>query len=130
MMGFVPAGSGTQAAPMSDREAVHQAALDYVEGLYLVDPSRIERSVHPRITKHGFGRRTAGYGRAVGHRLHAAGQVRRPVENPQHRLAVASAEQTVADDPMLADEPMLADDPITDVAIRDSRFPIPDYRFN
>jgi hypothetical protein len=62
MMGFVPAGSGTQAAPMSDREAVHQAALDYVEGLYLVDPSRIERSVHPRLTKHGFGRRTAGYG--------------------------------------------------------------------
>ncbi|HXG68415.1 MAG TPA: nuclear transport factor 2 family protein [Blastocatellia bacterium] len=32
-----------------DREAVKQAVLDYVEGIYEVDPARIERSVHPDI---------------------------------------------------------------------------------
>jgi hypothetical protein len=48
---------------MSDKDAVYQAALDYVDALYLVDPTKIERSVHPGLTKHGFGRRaTGGYG--------------------------------------------------------------------
>lgn len=40
----------------ADKAAVHQAALDYLEGIYLVDPSRIERSVHPDLTKRGFWR--------------------------------------------------------------------------
>ena len=34
--------------------AVRQAALDYVEGVYEVDASRIERSVHPELVKRGF----------------------------------------------------------------------------
>jgi len=38
----------------ADREAVRQAALDYVEGVYEVDATRIERSVHPDLTKRGF----------------------------------------------------------------------------
>jgi len=38
----------------ADREAVRLAALDYVEGIYNVDPSRIERSVHPTLVKRGF----------------------------------------------------------------------------
>ena len=38
----------------ADREAVRQAALDYVEGVYGVDPTRIERSVHPDLVKRGF----------------------------------------------------------------------------
>ena len=38
----------------ADREAVRQAALDYVEGVYGVDPARIERSVHPDMVKRGF----------------------------------------------------------------------------
>lgn len=38
----------------SDRESVRQAVLDYVEGVYNVDPSRIERSVHPKLAKTGF----------------------------------------------------------------------------
>ena len=38
----------------ADREAVRQAALDYVEGIYNVEPSRIERSVHPKLAKLGF----------------------------------------------------------------------------
>jgi Putative lumazine-binding len=43
-----------QTANDADREAVRQAALDYVEGIYNVDPSRIERSVHPKLAKLGF----------------------------------------------------------------------------
>ena len=37
-----------------EREAVKQAVLDYAEGVYNVDPSRIERSVHPDLAKGGF----------------------------------------------------------------------------
>ena len=44
------------AAAQSDaeREAVRQAVLDYVEGVYEVAPERIERSVHPELAKRGF----------------------------------------------------------------------------
>ncbi len=38
----------------ADREAVRQAVLDYVEGIYDVDPSRVERSVHSKLAKIGF----------------------------------------------------------------------------
>ena len=44
--------SRTQAA--QDREAVRQAGLDYVEGIYTAQPERIERSVHPSLVKRGF----------------------------------------------------------------------------
>jgi len=47
------------AQPAADREAVRQAALDYVDGLYKAEPSLIERSVHPGLTKHGFWRKPA-----------------------------------------------------------------------
>lgn len=50
-----PAGQSTQ----PDRDAVQQAALDYVEAIYQVDPKRIERSVHPQLTKRGFWREPA-----------------------------------------------------------------------
>ena len=40
----------------ADRDAVRQAALDYVEGIYTVDTSRIERSVSRNLTKRGFWR--------------------------------------------------------------------------
>lgn len=42
-----------------DREAVRQAALDYVEGVYNVQPERIQRSVHPTLTKRGFYKKDA-----------------------------------------------------------------------
>jgi hypothetical protein len=42
-----------------DRAAVEAAALDYVEGIYTADPSRIERSVHTQLTKRGFWRDSA-----------------------------------------------------------------------
>ena len=38
----------------AEREAVRQAVLDYVEGIYEVNPARIERSVHPDLAKRGF----------------------------------------------------------------------------
>jgi len=41
-------------AQTNDKEAVRQAALDYVEGVYEVNPSKIERSVHPELVKRGF----------------------------------------------------------------------------
>jgi hypothetical protein len=46
--------SPAYAQSTSDRDAVFQAVLDYVEGVYNVQPERIERSVHPELTKHGF----------------------------------------------------------------------------
>lgn len=44
----------TNAQTDEDRNEVKQAALDYVEGVYEVNPSRIERSVHPDLVKRGF----------------------------------------------------------------------------
>ncbi|SRR5258707_1977885 len=35
-------------------EAIRQAVLDYVEGIYTVNPARIARSVHPSLNKGGF----------------------------------------------------------------------------
>jgi hypothetical protein len=37
-----------------DKEAVRQAALDYVESIYEADSARVERSVHPDLAKRGF----------------------------------------------------------------------------
>lgn len=37
-----------------DRSEIKQAALDYVEGVYEVNASKIERSVHPELVKRGF----------------------------------------------------------------------------
>ena len=37
-----------------DKEAVRQAALDYVEAIYEVNPAKVERSVHPDLAKRGF----------------------------------------------------------------------------
>lgn len=53
-----PAGITAQ-APTGDKEAVRQAALDYVEGIYNVQPERIERSVHPNLVKRGFYKKDA-----------------------------------------------------------------------
>jgi type II secretory pathway pseudopilin PulG len=49
----------TRTQSAQDREAVRQAALDYVEGVYNVQPERIERSVHPSLVKRGFYKKDA-----------------------------------------------------------------------
>jgi hypothetical protein len=41
-------------AERAEEEAVREAVLDYVEGIYEVEPARIERSVHKNLTKFGF----------------------------------------------------------------------------
>jgi hypothetical protein len=42
------------AGKADDEKAVRQAVLDYVEGIYEVDPARIERGVHKELRKTGF----------------------------------------------------------------------------
>lgn len=54
----------TAAGVREQREhaAIEAAVHDYVDALYRVDPSRVERSVHPELAKRGFGRRgDSGY---------------------------------------------------------------------
>jgi hypothetical protein len=51
---LLPAGATAQEGAAAEREAVKQAVLDYVEGIYEVNPARIERSVHPELAKRGF----------------------------------------------------------------------------
>ena len=54
------AAAGTAGAQTpADREAVRNAALDYVEGVYNVQPERIKRSVHPSLVKRGFYKRAS-----------------------------------------------------------------------
>lgn len=62
---MVLGGSGKKAQahapnPAADKAAVQQAAQDYVDALYNADPTKIEKSVHPNLTKRGFMRRPAG----------------------------------------------------------------------
>jgi virulence-associated protein VapD len=47
-------------AQAADRDAVRQAALDYVTAVYESKPELIEKSVHPQLTKHGFMRQQDG----------------------------------------------------------------------
>jgi Putative lumazine-binding len=54
---WVPGGAIAQGSP--DKEGVRQAALDYVEAIYNVQPERIERSVHPSLVKRGFYKKDA-----------------------------------------------------------------------
>jgi hypothetical protein len=59
MVTVTPTAASQTGANTSDRAAVEAAALDYVEGIYNADPSRIERSVHTQLTKRGFWRDNA-----------------------------------------------------------------------
>jgi hypothetical protein len=51
---LLPAPVAAQGGVDAEREAVRQAVLDYVEGIYEVNPARVERSVHPELAKRGF----------------------------------------------------------------------------
>ncbi len=53
------ASSHISAQAGTDRDKVRQAALDYVEGIYTVQPDRITRSVHSTLVKRGFYKRDA-----------------------------------------------------------------------
>ena len=43
-----------RAQASGDEEAVHRAALDYIEGFYTGDSALLVRSVHPSVYKYGF----------------------------------------------------------------------------
>lgn len=49
----------------TDKEQVYAAIEDYVDALYLVQPERIQKSVHPGLTKKGFwkGKGQSAYGK-------------------------------------------------------------------
>lgn len=38
----------------AEQQAIKQAVLDYVEGVYELNPAKIERSVHPALVKRGY----------------------------------------------------------------------------
>lgn len=48
----------------ADRDGVRRAALDYIEGFYEGDASKLRRSIRPEVTKFGFFQEggTAAYG--------------------------------------------------------------------
>ena len=48
--------SPAQSQDKSDKKAVEMAVLDYVEGIYEVQPERIERSVSKELAKIGYWR--------------------------------------------------------------------------
>lgn len=41
-------------ATNEEKDAVRQAALDYIESVYEINPAKAERSVHPELVKRGF----------------------------------------------------------------------------
>ena len=45
----------------ADREAVRRAVLDYVEGFYEGDTTRLARSISPQVYKYGYARRGDAY---------------------------------------------------------------------
>ena len=45
----------------TDREGVRRAVLDYVEGFYEGDSTKLVRSVSPTVYKYGYSRRDTGY---------------------------------------------------------------------
>ena len=47
-----PATAGAQAS--ADSAGVHAAVLDYVEGFYQGDSTRLVRSIRPEVVKYGF----------------------------------------------------------------------------
>jgi hypothetical protein len=55
----VAAAPAAQDQAAKEKEAVRQAALDYLEGIYNVQPERIERSVHTTLNKRGFYKKDA-----------------------------------------------------------------------
>jgi hypothetical protein len=59
-------GATVLSQSVDERERVRHAVLDYVEGVYQVEPARIERSVHPSLSKQGFWREKGKDGYTTG----------------------------------------------------------------
>jgi hypothetical protein len=106
LAGGLALGAALRPEAPPDRWAVEQAAYDYVDALYLVDPARIERSVHPDLTKRGYWRAHSdqpyeelhmGYDelRALAARWNTAGRVD-PATAPREVVVLEVLDQTAA----------------------------------
>lgn len=62
LLAFAAAPADTHAqGSAADREAVRAAVLDYVEGFYEGDSTKLVRSVAPQVYKYGYGLRDGEY---------------------------------------------------------------------
>ena len=62
IMGLAVAGIfNANAQDVSGQKNVRQAVLDYVEGVYNMQPDRIKKSVHPNLAKRGFYQKDGTY---------------------------------------------------------------------
>ena len=59
LAGFTCAAASARAQGTDDREAVKAAVMDYVEGFYNGDTTRLVRSVWPEVRKYGYWRASA-----------------------------------------------------------------------
>ena len=59
LLGLAAPGAAQSSAQASDREGVRRAVLDYVEGFYEGDTSKLMRSVWPEVRKYGYARDAA-----------------------------------------------------------------------
>lgn len=57
LVAFASAAPSPAAAQSADVEGVRRAALDYIEGFYEGDSTKLIRSVRPEVYKYGFSRR-------------------------------------------------------------------------
>lgn len=55
-LALVLAGAPAAAQTPADQEAVRRAAMDYIEGFYEGDSTKLARSVSPQVRKNGYGR--------------------------------------------------------------------------
>lgn len=103
---LAPAAAAMAQGPGGDRERVRRAALDYIEGFYEGDSTKLVRSVHPDVHKMGFsrGRNAAGYQMsrmpwaeflAFARNVKASGRTR-PVTDPREVQLLDVLDQTAA----------------------------------
>ena len=93
-------------APAADREAVRRAVLDYVEGFYEGDTTKLARSIWPEVRKWGYGRNEDGSFRGMamaypsGFMGYAnrvrSGNVKTPANAPKEIVVFDVADQTAS----------------------------------
>ncbi len=66
-----------------DKSKIERAALDYIEGFYKGDTTKIKRSIHPDLSKLGYGSKSRGAKEHVMTYSKAIGFARDVAENPQ-----------------------------------------------
>jgi hypothetical protein len=93
-------------APAADREAVRRAVLDYVEGFYEGDTTKLARSVWPEVRKWGYGRNQDASYRGMAMQFPAgfmgyagrvrSGSVKTPADAPKDIVVFDVADQTAS----------------------------------